>query len=70
MQPLVVLRQQLYNLLQQQNRLQHQPTVHLWMGLSFEEGEEVNQKEIFLQREETGHKANPADVAPKMKRLR
>ena len=27
-------------------------------------------QEIFLQGEETGNKANPADVAPKMKRLR
>ena len=27
-------------------------------------------EEIFLQGEETGNKANPADVAPKMKRLR
>ncbi|RMX46171.1 hypothetical protein pdam_00007852 [Pocillopora damicornis] len=24
-----------------ENRLQYQPTIHLWRGLSFEEGEEV-----------------------------
>lgn len=27
-------------------------------------------QEIFLQGEKTGNEANPADVAPKMKRLR
>ena len=37
MQSLVVLRLQIYNLLQQQQ------TVHLWKGLSFEEGIEVYQ---------------------------
>ena len=37
MQSLVVLRLQIYNLLQQQQ------TVHLWKGLSFEEGKEVYQ---------------------------
>ena len=42
-QPLVVLRQQIYNLLQQQNRVQHPPTVHLRRRLSFEEGEGVYQ---------------------------
>ena len=36
-------RPQIYNLLQQQNRMQHPPTVHLWKGSSFEEGEEVYQ---------------------------
>ena len=79
MQPLVVLRPQIYNILQQQNPMQHPPTVHLWKGSSFEEGEEVYQ--IFLtsaviftrdilSRRKTGNKANPPNLAPKMKRLR
>ena len=37
MQSIVVLRLQIYNLLQQQQ------IVHLWKGLSFEEGKEVYQ---------------------------
>ena len=37
----MVLRQQIYNIPRQQSRLQYQPTIHLWRGLSFEEGEEV-----------------------------
>ena len=47
MQPLVVLCQQIYDLLQQQNRLQHRPIVHLWRVSSFEEEEEVYQPDFL-----------------------
>ena len=59
MQSLVVLRLQIYNLLQQQQ------TVHLWKGLSFEEGKEVYQILLyecghFYRRYSYKEKAEPA----------